>query len=446
MRVTIEKIVYPGKSLAYFKGKTVFTDQGLPGEILEAEPVREKKTIIHARTTKIISPSPYRTTPRCSHYKICSPYQYIDYPVQLKIKKEQVSEFLNRSFKHGTVGIDIRPSPLIWGYRNKAHFHLIRNGRKACPGYHLPGEREKFSAISNCSLLSPEINKFLSYFIEFVSVKNFPWIEEIIIRQSFHSKKLLLALKTQTRPDSKILEKAAAALSGKFPLNGIICRTQTGFNSRDVVAGEDYLEEKIDGTKYFFGAFSFFQINPAILPLLIKDIKEYLDNMPLKGTLADFFCGVGTFGLALSENFKEVTAIECSPENIKFLKKSILSNPAGNFSIYEGTAEKQAARVLRKRPDVIILDPPRNGLKKTFCEYLLKNPCGTIIYISCNPATLFRDIKILRKKYHIEKIRLYDFFPQTPHVETCVILKTTATNKKRACPGLIRTHDSVNTR
>lgn len=442
MRITIEKIVYPGKSLAHFKGKTVFADQGLPGEIIEAEPVREKKTIIHARTIKIINPSSYRASPRCSHYKTCSSYQYIDYSFQLKIKKAQITEFLTRSLERGADDVDIRPSPLTWGYRNKAHLHLLWNGRKACPGYHLPGEPEKFSAITGCYLLSPEINEFLSYFTKFVSGKNFSWIREIIVRQSFCSGNLLLALKAEEQPDRKMLEKTAAALSGKFPLTGITCRARAGLNKRDIIIGKDYLEEKINGTKYFFGAFSFFQVNPSALPLLIKDIIEYL-NVPPKVILADFFCGVGTFGLALGGKFKEVAGIECSGENIKFLKKSILSNAENNFSIHEGTAERQASRILRKRPDVIIVDPPRNGLKKTFCESLLKNPCGTIIYISCDPATLFRDIRILRKKYYIEKIRLYDFFPQTPHVETCVILKN---NKRRVYSGLTRTHDSVNTR
>ena len=130
MQVRIKKIVYPGKSLAELEGKVVFTDAGLPGEVVEVEPVRERSSFIEARTVAVVEPSPRRVEPRCGHYKACSPWQDMEYALQLEVKGGQVREIFARELKLELAGPEVVPSPKIWGYRNRARFHILRDGRR----------------------------------------------------------------------------------------------------------------------------------------------------------------------------------------------------------------------------------------------------------------------------------------------------------------------------
>ncbi|MFA5271198.1 MAG: hypothetical protein WC412_02520, partial [Candidatus Omnitrophota bacterium] len=160
MQLKIEKIVYPGKSMAFYNGKIVFTDEGLPGELVEIKPLKEKKNYIEAETVKIITPSGKRITPRCSHYKICSAYQYIDYNEQISIKEEQIKEMFKRGLAKELNNFKLTPSPEIWEYRNKLRLHVLWD-KTAYLAYHYPQTHNKFIRIDVCSLASREINLLL---------------------------------------------------------------------------------------------------------------------------------------------------------------------------------------------------------------------------------------------------------------------------------------------
>ena len=159
MEIIVEKIVYPGKSIATIQGKTILTDEGIHGETVEVKPLEEKKNYTVAKTIKIINPSKFRITPRCSHYQACSPYQYIDYKTQLAIKESQLKEIFQ------DIPISIMPSPQILGYRNKIKLSVIWKDKKASLAYHIPESRDKYIQISSCCLAGENINKFLASFI-----------------------------------------------------------------------------------------------------------------------------------------------------------------------------------------------------------------------------------------------------------------------------------------
>jgi len=366
METVIEKIVYPGKSLGRLNSKAVFTDEGLPGELADIKIIKEKKDYIIARTIKILKNSPHRVKPRCEHYKICSSYQYIDYPLQVEIKMAQVKEMFLK-----TLGIDMgnkkmKPSRHIWGYRNNAQLHVVWENNTPHLAYHKPERFNEFVRIEKCFLLSDKINSELSKSLDELKNKRLYSIEELVAR-----------------------EKA---------------------------------QENIDGKKFFIGPNSFFQVNIPMLKELLVDLKAAL-RLSGKETIADLYCGIGTFGILLAEKVKKVIAVELSEDNMPFLRMNIEINNIANISVYDGASEKLIDEVLRQIPDVVLLDPPRKGIGPEVCNKLIAKPPEILVYISCDPATMVRDLKILMSAYKLKDLSCYDFFPQTPHIETMCVLE-----------------------
>ena len=384
MEITIEKIIYPGKSLGLSNAKTILTDEGIPGEIVEITPLREKKNYIEAKTIKIIKPSPYRIAPKCAHYKICSPYQYIDYKTQLSIKESQLKEIFPG------MPISIISSPEIWAYRNKIKLNVIWDNKKAFLAYHAPESRQEFIQIDSCYLVSENINKLLASFIRAVNQENLTSIKEIEVKESHASKKLMFTIK----PFIKIGE----------------------------IQNSPYIEETAAGKTFRIGPESFFQVNVPILEIALKEMQKFI-SPGKKETIADLYCGVGTFGIALNNFAEKIIGIESEPANISFLKTNLKLNNIENFHLYEETCEKLFPMLMNKGIDILILDPPRKGLDNMLCQNITLSSIKKILYLSCNPSTLSRDLKILNHSYAVKTLQLFDFFPHTPHIETLAMLE-----------------------
>jgi len=384
MKIKIEKIIYPGKSLGLSENKTILTNEGLPGETAEVSAAKEKKNYIEAKTVKIINPSPYRAAPRCSHYHSCGAYQYIDYKKQLEIKESQLKEMFPG------MAITSTPSPQIWGYRNKIKLSVIWENRRAALAYHAPESRDRFVPIESCFMVSENVNSALSSFLETVNKENLNLIKEVQVRESIAAKGLMLT----TYPADK---------SGKFP-----ART--------------YIEEKISGKTFRIGPESFFQANVPMIAHILKEMERFI-TPGKKEIIADLYCGVGTFGISLSGLAKQVIGIESDPGNISFLKNNLKLNQIENFKLYEGSCEKIFPLALINGIDTLILDPPRKGLGNMLCQNIILSSVKKILYLSCNPATLSRDLKILSASYTAKGLHLFDFFPHTPHIETLAILE-----------------------
>ena len=422
MQVEIQKIVYPGRSLGFAQGKAVFTDSGLPGETVEIEPIAEKKNRIEARTITILKASPQRVEARCEHYRACSPYQIISYPYQLELKKAQVRELFAHDLRLELENFDLTPSPQVWGYRNKARLRVLWKEGTAALAYHEPGLRDEFIAVDRCYLLMDGLDSLLHEIVRMITAKELEAVEEIEIKQSTSNLSSLLSLYLRRTLEKEKLESLFSELKSGFPELGLRGFLRAGNSTKQVFArGRDSIEEKVAGRVFRIGPRSFFQVNTGQLEKVIEEMKRCLS---LKGSekLADLYCGVGTFGMILAPDVREVFGVESDPENIPFLKRNIGMNRVGNFSVCQGTSEDWAEELLEKRLDVILLDPPRKGIDERVCQALLARPAALVIYLSCNPATLVRDLKRLLRIYRLRTIRGFDFFPHTPHVETLAIL------------------------
>jgi len=422
MLVTIDKVVYPGMSLASVQGKVWMTDDGLPGEVVDVRPVKEKRNYIEARTVDIVRPSAERIAPRCSHYKVCGPYQIMSYPFQLKTKQAQVSEILSRWTDLAGPSLEPVPSPKDWHYRNKTRLHILRDRGNIRLAYNIPGSRDEFAPIQECFLLSEPINRLLADLTKVLSEQDLPPLEEVEVRESRAGGELLLTVFSHTRHGQDGIDSLITGLASRHPLAGIVClgRTKSGFEER-TSWGKNYIEEMIGTTRFEIGSQSFFQVNIDLLPRVIQDIEQ-MAELQASQQVADFYCGLGTFGIALAPKVRNVFGIESSPDNIKFLKKNLAANRAQNFTICEGPSEEWVSWILERAVDAVLFDPPRRGLGAEVIRGLVQNPAARLIYLSCNPATLARDLRELAGVYKIRGLRVYDFFPQTPHIETLAVL------------------------
>ncbi|MFA7677483.1 MAG: 23S rRNA (uracil(1939)-C(5))-methyltransferase RlmD [Candidatus Omnitrophota bacterium] len=419
MKIKIEKIVYPGKSLARIDGKVVFTDQGLPDETVEIAITKETTGYSEAKTTEILSPSPHRVESRCGHYQACSAYQCIDYPKQVEIKKEQILDLLTRQLKLSGLKLHFRESSKIWSYRNKVTLKLIHDNGITSFAYNLPGEIYKFIPLDECFLLPNTTNLFLKDFIKTIPGKLLLPISQVRVKEN-SKKQLLISLYHNSSLEAPDLSSSLKGLSLRFDIAGITLINQSE-NIKAIVWGKDFFEEKIEDRTFYIGDESFFQVNVDMLSILVKDLKDNLDLNTNK-SLADLYCGVGTFGILLASKLKSVIGVESGPENFFFLEKNIKLNNIENFNVRMCDCEDTIRSLLRQTIDIVIVDPPRKGMDSKICNTLVKAPVPELVYISCNPATLMRDLKILLGAYNINNIYAYDFFPHTPHIETMIFL------------------------
>ncbi|MFH1046150.1 MAG: 23S rRNA (uracil(1939)-C(5))-methyltransferase RlmD [Candidatus Omnitrophota bacterium] len=421
MRVKVEKIVFGGQSLCRSEGKVILTDEGLPQETIDVEVVKEKKNYVEAHTLNIVEASSQRVKARCDHYQLCSAYQYIDYPVQVETKKQQLQEMLSHRLKNNLPPILFRPAQNLWHYRNKVRFPILWEDSQAYLAYHLPGSWEKLQKISDCFLIAEPMLSFLRELPREITALKLDFIREVSLRQNDNGSGMLLLLDGVNYRDALKRLGGLETLKERYPLAGIVYKDiQTG--ARKNLIGEGVLIEEILGRSFLVGCESFFQINIAMLKLLINDLRATL-KLEGKKNIADLYCGVGTLGILLSDSGCHCHFVEESKENLPFLKQNIQRNGLTQATVYEEACERWIPRLHSLALDLVILDPPRKGLNTRIIAALLQTPCKSIAYISCNPATLARDLELLGGHYRVSHLFGYDFFAQTPHIEVLAILE-----------------------
>ncbi|MGB9764470.1 MAG: 23S rRNA (uracil(1939)-C(5))-methyltransferase RlmD [Candidatus Saccharicenans sp.] len=427
--MTIEKIVYPGKSLSRAEGQVIFTDEGLPGELVEIEIIKDKKNYLEARTLKILKSSPFRQKPLCTHYQACSPYQIMSYELELKIKSQQLSEIISRFLHLENKIIELIPAPSTIGYRDRIGLSLSWDQKPPVLSYHLPGSREAFLPVENCALVSSEVNALISKLNTLLPETPLPAIQHLEIRQSYWTKEILLVLFSKEEESLRKAQKLwVPALSLDPLIVGVIGAVESPKKTKYLkLSGRNYLEERINQTVFRYGPGCFFQVNPPMLEKVITRIKNYLDSRPF-GKMVDLYAGIGTFGLLLADKASEILSIEAVPENLYYLKKNLRLNRLGHLTVAEGRSEEFLEEIQSFRPDSVVVDPPRKGLAPELIETLKKIKAQFLFYLSCNPTTLARDLNLLLADYELEEITGFDFFPRTPHIEVLARLKAKKDN------------------
>lgn len=421
MNITLEKPVYGGDCLGHVEGKAIFVPLTLPGETVNAHLNEEKRSFAKAELDTIVSASPNRVAPNCPHFRSCGGchYQHADYSTQLALKQQILREIFTRA----NVPIPAEIGTLAgqpWAYRNRIRLALTRDGKLA----YRSRRSHDLIAIHECPIAAPLLLHTATQVAEFLSRNPSPIrITELELFTNQNESEFLLTLFTETASASGTQEWLASLQAALQPqASSIRLQLNDGGLNTSILAsiGQPSLNYTAAGFSYRVDHGAFFQVNRH----LIDDFVG-LVTANHSGNLAwDLYAGVGLFARQLSARFAEVVAVESAPAS----EAALLHNLAlANTSAVAGSTLDflRSNREFREpRPDFIILDPPRAGLGDQVTTLLNAIHAPEMAYVSCDPATLARDLRQLtQERYVVENITLVDMFPQTFHLETVVRLR-----------------------
>jgi 23S rRNA (uracil1939-C5)-methyltransferase len=436
--VTIQKLVYGGEGLAHNEGATVFVPLVLPGELVRANPIEQKKKFVRAELQQVLTPSPERIAPECKHFGDCGgcDYQHIPYEKQTAFKQEILRETLRRIGRVEWTGSITLHASKPYHYRNRAQWKVRTmdandngadasatgasektvDGKAALRIGYFRARSTTLCAVTECPIVSTLLEKTLKSLREALSAAKLPrGLREIEAVVDDTDTKLLITASFAGFPQRAA--DFAATFREILPEMVSLLFHNPG-TERMELFGPGFLEYTANGTAYRLGHFSFFQVNKELVDEMAREVVD----KDARGRLAfDLFSGVGLFSVPLSQQFEKVLAVESNPAATRDLESGF----RGAKSIEVRTND--VSRFIQKnkqRPDFVVLDPPRAGLEPGDADRIARLQPQQINYVSCDPPTLARDLAAFQQSgYEITDVHLFDLFPQTYHIETLVRLR-----------------------
>ena len=451
--VEITDIGVSGEGIGHVDGYTLFIKDAVIGDVVEAKVMKAKKNYGYARLMKVITPSEYRVEPKCAFARRCGgcQIQEMSYDRQLVFKDQKIRGNLERIGGFTKDQIDTVMQPVVgmehpFGYRNKAQFPFgtDKEGNPITGFY--AGRTHDIIANTDCALgveQNKEILKTILQYMRENKIKSYDektgkgLIRHALIRYGFKTKEIMVCLVI----NGKKLPKAERLIEKLIQIEGMTSITISPNTRRDnvimgdsyeILWGQGYITDYIGNVKYQISPLSFYQVNPVQTEKLYGLALEYAD---LKGdeTVWDLYCGIGTISLFLAQKAKQVYGVEIVPQAIDDAKENAKINAIDNAEFFVGKAEEVLPEYYAEyerehngetaHADVIVVDPPRKGCDETLLETIVKMQPEKVVYVSCDSATLARDLKYLcANGYEIKMCRGVDQFPQSVHVETVVLL------------------------
>jgi len=423
MDVKIEKLIYGGDGLAHHDSATVFVPFVLPGETVSIAPLEKKKKFVRGRLQGVLTPSPDRIVADCPHFVTCGGchYQQIAYAKQLQYKEQILRETLRRIGKiEWTEPIITRASP-PWGYRNRAQWKVRDTGANGTSqvGY-FQASSTTIVPVEACPILSRRLFATFEAIRKLLATGDLgSSLREVEAFADDHDESLVVTLTFVKFP--KNIEEIEPRLRESIPtLTSVLF--QDVAQSRMALKGSGFLAYTVGDFRYRVSHLSFFQVNRFLVSEMAKDVAQAAGS----GDVAfDLFAGVGLFSLPLARQYGRVIAAESNPVATHDLRYNATvqdNGPPGKIEARECDAVEFLQRV-RQKPDCVVVDPPRAGLGAVGASALAKLGPATIVYVSCDPSTLARDLAVLAAAgYAISVVHLFDLFPQTFHIETMVRL------------------------
>lgn len=392
MEIKIEKLDNMGRGLSYINGKVVFVPKTLPGDVIDVELIKESPKYSEGKLIKIIKPSEIRIDSNCPYFNICGGCNLLNlkYEDTIKYKKTKIKEIFKKYLNIKLTSLSTVNSGKKIAYRNKITLHI----KNKIVGLYT--EDNEIFEMNRCLLVSDKVNNIIKL-IKYLEIEN----GCVLIRES-QKNNYVISISSSNDIDVSLLK-----------VDGII-----GILVNDkLVYGKDHFIEEINKIKFKVSYKSFFQINSDMTHKLFKIIEENVSN----GITIDLFCGVGTLGIVASKNSKKVIGIDNFESNIEDAKENKYINGINNIDFEFG--DSSTFTKYTEKSDTLILDPPRAGLNKATLGNIMKVLPNKIIYVSCDPFTLVRDLKELLNEYQMTKTYILDMFPYTHHIETVVILE-----------------------
>lgn len=451
--VEITDVGVSGEGIGHVDGYTLFIKDAVIGDVVEAKVMKAKKNYGYARLMKVITPSEYRVEPKCAFARRCGgcQIQEMSYDRQLVFKDQKIRGNLERIGGFTKDQIDTVMQPVVgmehpFGYRNKAQFPFgtDKEGNPITGFY--AGRTHDIIANTDCALGVEQNKEILEIILQYMrenKIKSYDektgkgLIRHALIRYGFKTKEIMVCLVV----NGKKLPKAERLIEKLIQIEGMTSITISPNTRRDnvimgdsyeILWGQGYITDYIGNVKYQISPLSFYQVNPVQTEKLYGLALEYAD---LKGdeTVWDLYCGIGTISLFLAQKAKQVYGVEIVPQAIDDAKENAKINAIDNAEFFVGKAEEVLPEYYAEyerehngetaRADVIVVDPPRKGCDETLLETIVKMQPEKVVYVSCDSATLARDLKYLcANGYEITVCRGVDQFPQSVHVETVCLL------------------------
>lgn len=458
LELEIEGVAYGGKGVAKVGGYVVFVNGSLPGDRVLARVTRRKKSFAEAVKVQLLRPSEDRVKPVCRHAAVCGgcTWQELPYGRQLEVKRQHVRESVER-----IGGLD--PSlvqPVLacgrgLGYRNKMEYSFgtrrwltpeeIASGESFPQdgfygGLHAPGRFDKILDLQECHLQQPVSFELLDFVREWCRTRNVDaydpyrhegFMRNLMIRTSDASGEVMVNVVCNGE-DYDLFAALTEDLTAAFPRVSTLMftindtRSPVARGDREIVThGDGWITETLNGYSFRIRSGTFFQTNSRQAENLFRTVREAIPEQAAGGWLLDLYCGVGTAAILLSDRFERCLGLELSPESVAFARENAKINGLSGCEFLAGDVlESISADGVEAFgvPDLVVTDPPRAGMHPGVVRALLELGAPYLIYVSCDPTTLARDLKMLGERYDVGPVRPVDMFPQTTHIETVTLL------------------------
>jgi len=443
----IDDIVYGGDGIGKIDGFPVFVPDSAPGDLLKVEIVSCLKSYANGKIIEIITPSEYRIKPKCPIAKVCGgcQWQHIDYNEQLNAKKRIVQDTLKK-IAHIEVPVnDVLPAPENIEYRCKVQYPVRQTkvSRKYLAGYFKKGTHE---VVNNkyCPVQPRIIDDITAFIRDKLKQLNLNAYNEktkkgiirhVVFRYSKTQNKLMVIIVINDKHFNDSVKELCISVKNKYSeIEGVLVNYNTSGSNvilgydYELIAGNDSIQEELDGRKFRISAGSFFQVNPAAATGMFNYVREIIGKKTENPVVLDAYAGVGSIAIWLKDIASKITAIEENPIAVKDAFENIELNKhihGAEIQMIQGNVDDilQKFAEENRKFDVTVLDPPRKGCSQIALESAVKVTRKYIIYVSCNPSTLARDLKLLSNNFIPEHVQPVDMFCHTYHIESIAVLR-----------------------
>ncbi|MCH1967615.1 23S rRNA (uracil(1939)-C(5))-methyltransferase RlmD [Paraclostridium sordellii] len=439
----VDKMEFGGTSVSRLGNRDIYMKGGITGQKVKASVKKTRSGKADVKMLELLENSPLETETPCKHFNQCGGCSILSVPYekQIEIKERQVMDLFLEQDIFGFNFQGIERSPKTKEYRNKMEYTFgdeMKDGPLTL-GLHKKGKHIDIITVDGCFLVDDDFIKVLTSTVEFFNEKKLPYyrnishkgyLRNLVVRKGINTNEMMVNIVTSSQEDFDMTEykEMLLNLDLKCELVSILHTINDGLadavncDELRVLHGRDYIQEELLGLKFKISPFSFFQTNTKGAEELYKIAREFVGEHNNK-VIFDLYSGTGTIGQVMAEKAKKVYGIELIEEAVEAANKNAKLNGLTNCEFIAGDVAKTVNK-LKAKPDIIIVDPPRPGVHKDAIRDIAGFNSKEIVYISCNPKTLVLDlVEFKNYGYEVEKVKLMDMFPNTPHVETVVKLK-----------------------
>lgn len=433
---------FEGEGIAKIEGAVIFIPGAIIGEEVKIKILKVTSSCCYAKVLEIISQSEFRKESDCNTYPRCGgcTLRHIDYQKTIEMKKQSVEVTLKKALKRDIKVAEAisMENPLY--YRNKLQYPIgVDESGEPVMGV-FAQRSHKIIPTNNCKIQNLKCQEIANDIFEFAKQNKIPAYNEqtlkgilrhLVIRIGVKTNEIMVTLVVndlKIPKEKELVEYIASKYSEVKTIVKNLNNKNTNVilgNKCETIYGNGYIYDYLGDKKFKISPLSFYQVNPIQTQKLYSKAVEFA-NLTGNETVFDLYCGIGTIGIFASDKVAKLYGIETIPQAIEDAKENAKLNDIKNAEFFVGDVEKTLPEFIKQRnikPDVVFLDPPRKGCDKTALETILEIEPKRIVYVSCNPATLARDVVILEEKYDLGKVAICDMFPYTSHVECCSILK-----------------------